>query len=354
MNQRTVIELLALKLSGDATPEDLLELEELIAKNPDSVYYQEIFGQLFQNTEDKSDIEYYYNRHRLKYQDKLIFARETVSSINRFRLSRSLLAACLTLLVLSATVLFFYNYKKQASLTSYNTQIVSGSTVRKNMVLPDGTRVWLNAGSTLLYDKDINKRDFRAVKLTGEAFFEVAHNKARPFIINTDKISIKVLGTAFNVKAYPSDKTTETTLLRGSIELSVHLMNARKLMLKPQEKFALTDNRSKAEQAAGTNSDHALTMTVEKISPVRVAGKRYTEEVSWMDNRLVFKNESFEKLIPRLERWYGIKLEVKREEIMDYHFTGVFTSEDLTQALTAMKLIKHFNFKIEGHDVIIY
>jgi ferric-dicitrate binding protein FerR (iron transport regulator) len=355
MQPRTVIQLLALKLSGEATQKDLAELEELMAKHPEAVYHEELLKQLFHNKTEDLDTDYHYNQHRLKYQDKLIFAEQTVKAFNHFKPTTRFYAVCSLVLIIAMAGLFAYHFKNLTAGTQYNTRIISGQRVHKNLLLPDGTKVCLNSDSKLEYDKDMIKRSTRSVRLTGEAFFEVAHDKAHPFIIRTDKISVKVLGTAFNVKAYPTDHKTETTLLRGSIELSLNNGNAEKVILKPSEKFALIDNKLKASGFTNiTPGKTGITMMIQNISPVKVAGKEYTEEVSWVNNELVFNNETFEELVPKLERWYNIKLEIQREEINDYHFTGVFTHENLTEALTAMKLIKSFNFKIKDHDVTIY
>jgi len=353
MPQRTVIELLALKLSGEATPEDLSELDDLMAKSPESVYHEELLNQLFHNKEEEADNDYHYNLHRLKYQDKLVFAEQNVTAFNHFKAGKYLIAACSLVFILILGGLFTYRIKQRAINPVYNMAIFSGEAMRKKVVLPDGTQVWLNSDSKLEYDKDMVNRRIRQVRLIGEAYFDVAHNKKHPFIIVTDKISVKVLGTAFNIKAYPKDKKTETTLIRGSIELTVNSQNAEKVILKPAEKFALIDNKVKVLNAAAS-AQPDVTMMIQNVLPVKVAGKEYTEEVSWVDNQLVFNNETFEEIAPRLERWYNIKLDIRNSEINNYHFTGVFDKEDLTEALTAMKLIKPFNFKIKDHDVTIY
>ncbi|OKS87252.1 FecR family protein [Mucilaginibacter polytrichastri] len=353
MPQRTVIELLALKLSGEATPEDLSELDDLMAKSPESVYHEELLNQLFHNKEEAEDNEYNYHLHRLKYQDKLVFAEQNVTAFNHFKAGRYLVAACSLVFILILGGLFTYRSQQRAIVPVYNTAIFSGEGMRKKMILPDGTQVWLNSDSKLEYDKDMMSRSTRQVRLIGEAYFDVAHDKKHPFIIATDKISVKVLGTAFNIKAYPKDKKTETTLIRGSIELTVNSQNAEKVILKPAEKFALIDNKVKVLNVAAA-AQPIVTMMIQNVLPVKLAGKEYTEETSWVDNQLVFNNETFEEIAPKLERWYNIKLDIRNSEVNAYHFTGVFDKEDLTEALTAMKLIKPFNFKIKAHDVTIY
>jgi transmembrane sensor len=354
MYKRTVVQLLALKLSGEATQDDLDELEQLILEKPDTVYHDEVLKELFQKKEDEVDVEQYYIRHRLKYQDRLQFEKDAITPSSKSASTKMFLAAgSLFLLLLSVSFLFFYKSKPQPGAET-NTKITSGKKVRKNIILPDGTRVSLNSNSELLYDKDMNTKQVRSVILIGEAFFDVSHNKSRPFIINTNKISIKVLGTAFNLKAYPEDVETEATLLRGSIELSVKNRNVKSVRLKPAQKFALIDNCTNNITPSLSMPTTGVKIKVENTAPVQVEGKEYAEEVAWIENKLVFRNQSLREMKPQFERWFNVKLEIKNKDINSFHFTGVFTNENVAQALTSLKLIRPFNFKIKKHDVIIY
>ena len=114
---------------------------------------------------------------------------------------------------------------------------------RTHLTLPDGTKVWLNAGSHLSYGKTYNAAT-REVNLTGEAFFDVARNSQKPFLIHTARIDIQVLGTSFNVKSYPTDRTTEATLIRGSIEVSIKDRPSEKIILRPNEKLVIANDDS--------------------------------------------------------------------------------------------------------------
>jgi transmembrane sensor len=353
MYKRTVIQLLALKLSGEATREDLDELEQLILEKPDTVYHDEVLKELFQDKEETGDVEQYYTRHRQKYQDKLKFAKDSDPRSLKSTSTKMFFAVGSLFLLLSIGFLFLFK-SKQEERNDFNTKITSGKKIRKNIILPDGTKVYLNSNSELLYDRNMNKKDVRSVMLTGEAFFDVSHDKSRPFIINTNKISIKVLGTAFNLKAYPEDVETQATLLRGSIELSVKNRNVKSVLLKPAQKFALIDNCTNNITPSLSMPTTGVRIKIENTTPVQVAGKAYAEEVAWIEHKLVFRNQSLREMKPELERWFNVKLEIKNEDINSFHFTGVFTDENLTQALTSLKLIRPFNFKINEHDVIIY
>ncbi|QNK64354.1 FecR family protein [Pedobacter sp. PAMC26386] len=350
MKRSRIIELLARKMAGEATPNELEELNGLIESFPDSVYYDEVLQQIWMNNEkeaeDYPDLDRIYECHKLKFHEELSIAEQS-DEVRGGGQYKNLLRAILALCIIFFAGLFFFS-KRNTEV--FNTQIIAGKGVRKNVKLPDGTVVWLNADSKLSYNADINQKDVRIVYLTGEAFFDVAHHQSHPFIVRTDKISIKVLGTAFNVKAYPIDKKSVATLLRGSIELSVNERSEQKIILNPSEKFVLEDG--KQDVLKMDNQD--ITLMIEHIVPVSIGGNEYIEEVSWKNNTLVFHNESFEDLKPRLERWFNIRIHLNSQKSKAYRFTGVFKNENIKEALTAMQLIKPFTFNLKAHDVTIY
>ncbi|HWL00457.1 MAG TPA: FecR family protein, partial [Parapedobacter sp.] len=224
--------------------------------------------------------------------------------------------------------------------------------IKKQITLPDGSTAWLNSGSRISYPANFGSGKTRPVRLEGEAFFDVVKNKNKPFTIATDKITIKVLGTSFNVKAYPEEAETETTLITGEIELSVNERPSEKILMKPNEKVAVI-SAPKATDGTGSESKQ-LTVTIGSVSKVLVADKEYIKEASWKDNKLIFRNEPFNELLVKLERWYGVDFTLENNEIGNYRFNGTIARESLTQTLDALQLIHFFNYKIEDHDVIIH
>ena len=353
MDNSRLIELLARKWADEATPAELAELSVLMDQYPDAVYYEEFFMQLWHKSvpADLSDVEISYQAHKLKfYKD---FAQEAPVSIN----GKGTVTDKYLLAGFIACLLFFFGlfYVSSRQADDQDTQIVSGKGIRKKLKLPDGTLVWLNAASKLTFDSDIDSKAVRIVHLEGEAFFDVAHAKDRPFIVFTDKAAIKVLGTAFNIKAYPSEKCSETTLLRGSIEFSVIGQPNQKIRLNPSEKIALKEDQVtlKKDQAL-LNKGQKLTLTIKHMNTVKIGQTDYIEETSWKDNRLVFNNETLEELKPKLERWFNITIQINSDRAKSYHFTGIFKNETINQALTALQLIKPFTFEQSAHDVTIY
>lgn len=355
MYKNRIIELLARKLAGEATKSELEELNDLITGYPDSVYYEEFLEQLWLSSEgqtDLPDVDQAYLLHRLKFRDEFGHKEET-RKISGFKKYKNLIGIAAILLVIVSAALLYYN---RSDKFSPDTQIVAGKGIQKKIKLPDGTIVWLNSDSKLSYESNINQRKKRIVYLVGEAFFDVAHHKFHPFIVRTDKICVKVLGTAFNIKAYPIDKKSEATLIRGSIELSVNDRPEQKILLSPSEKFALVEDKKVIHVKSNASPDvpKDITLTIQHVVPVRIGNNEYIEETSWRDSQLVFQNESLEDLKSKLERWFNVQINFETEQAKSYRFTGVFKNETIEETLKAMQLIKPFNFKLKEHDVIIY
>jgi transmembrane sensor len=220
-------------------------------------------------------------------------------------------------------------------------------------MLPDGTQVWLNAGSKLTYGKDFGT-ELREVTLSGEAFFDVVKDTAHPFVIHARNIDIRVLGTAFNVKSYPEDKTTETSLIRGRVEINIHNRPAEKIILQPNEKLIVA-----AEPDSIKSSPKPALVSATPPPRVVLSDVQYDEqesvivETSWMDNKLIFRDESFADLAVRLERWYGVEFVFTDPKLAALRFTGTFKGESLQVALRALKITGNFDYRIEQNTVII-
>lgn len=354
MNDHRIIELLSRKMAGEISEAELMELRQLMAGYPDVAYYEEILKQIWAKPKTDSNIVDHFEKHMLKYAEHFDVEgerkdQELEAPSKRKWSSYSLPVLSALLLVLVAAIFLYHPGPDDIQVA--DTEIISGKGIRKNIMLPDGTNVWLNSESKLSYDKTMVNSEFRVVTLSGEAFFDVKHDKKHPFFIKTAKISIKVLGTSFNVRAYENDLRTETTLIRGSIELSVNNRPKEKIILKPSEKFILNEQNGSAAEHAPVK---AAKLIIEYVAPVIVADKAYVAETSWKENYLVFKNESMGELVPKLERWFNVKITVKNPKINDFRYTGVFSKETIDQALLAMQLTKHYNFKIKNHDIEIY
>lgn len=222
---------------------------------------------------------------------------------------------------------------------------------KSKIVLPDGTRVILNSGSFIRYPSRFveNNRD---IYFEGEAYFDVVKNAQHPFIVSTQDIKIRVVGTTFNVKAYPEDKKVETTLITGRVDVNIENASGydydrKSIVLKPGQKLniihASHDERDIKESRADIGN---ISVEVLDISSPAI----YT---SWKDNILEFDNERFCDLTTRLERWYNVTIINNCPEINEAHISGKFERETIEQALDALNLTIKFDYTIDKDVVTI-
>lgn len=188
----------------------------------------------------------------------------------------------------------------------------------KSMVkLPDGTEVWLNANSRLVYNSF--SASSRQVELKGEAFFKVTHNEKAPFVVKTNECDIKVLGTTFNVMAYDEFGRKEITLLEGKVDV---LTDTKNQVLKPGQSLVLKDHQM---QVAEVNTAQAS---------------------AWVDNKFNFKDIPLSELIKRLENWYDVDIELNNPSGREVNYTGTFKNEEtIWQVLDAIKVYTFIEYE---------
>lgn len=208
-----------------------------------------------------------------------------------------------------------------ANINELEVEAPAGS--RMHIELGDGTKVFLNHGSKLKYPYRFDG-ELRKVFLTGEAFFEVAHNAKIPFIVGTNRLDVKATGTAFNVSAYPDDDAVETTLVEGKVILYERKSNSEIKALIPGESLKFDAKKSSYSLETG----NAL---------------KYT---AWKDGLLVFKNDHVEDIAKKLARWYNIDVEITNQKIADYPFTATFSDETLPQVLELLSLATPVSYQL--------
>jgi transmembrane sensor len=213
------------------------------------------------------------------------------------------------------------NDRFAANLNEFVVEAPAGS--RMHIELGDGTKVYLNHGSKLKYPYRFDG-DIRKVFLTGEAFFEVAHNEKVPLIVGTNHLDVMATGTAFNVSAYQDDSAVETTLVEGRVILYERKNNKEIKALTPGEclKFDTQKNSYLLE------TENTL---------------KYT---AWKDGLLVFKNDNVENIAKKLARWYNIDVEITSQKIKEYPFTATFTDETLSQVLELLTLATPVSYQL--------
>ncbi len=337
------------------SPADIAFWESYVQKNPEKAYLveeaKEQFLELF-NALAMVDLDVEAKRLEssiLERDDTLVIEME------KFETKRNSRALPLLFKISAAAVLIAGLFVAINYIVSGQTNIKTYTAVygeRKNIQLPDGSVVTLNAGSNIKINKGFGVST-REVCLEGEAFFEVKHDPNRPFIVHTPAMDVKALGTAFNVKAYWNEKHTEASLISGLVEVTLKENNNRKMLLYPNQKIgwetgslAKQGVRSKPLQSEiGLADSLAQTLTVTSTGDIK--------EIAWKENKLIFDDEEFKDIAILLERWYGTKINFKDTSIYHYRFTGTYEKEDLNTVLNFLKESRNFNYTSEqGEEVL--
>lgn len=336
MTDQRFTELLGKKLADEISMEEHKEFMLLLEGNAAYRQEYESLSSYFQSDEvEEEDAMPLFEKIKARIENPE--SLEIPVSKNRFG-NWYRIAAVLALCICSFGGYQLYTKKisSQAESVLVWKEINTPSRLTSKITLADGTIVTLNSETQLKYPAEF-KGDHREVYLSGEAFFDVKKDAEHPFIIHTEKINIKVLGTTFDVKAYKNDPHTEATLITGAIQVSMNDLPEKQILLKPSEKFSL---QHQAKNAADS--------PLYSIIPLN------DTETSWMNHKLVFKNETFDLLANSLSRWYGLQIVFKDESLKNSRFTGFFEKENISQALKALQLIEPFRYKIQDKTVYIY
>ena len=223
------------------------------------------------------------------------------------------------------------------------------------MLLPDGSTVILNRQSRLTYNKDfgVTKRE---ICLTGEAYFDIARNESVPLTVMAGSVKIRVMGTAFNVRAYTQDSTIETSLIRGSIEVSSTDDPERTIRMRPNEKIIFGKDIPSLSSTPGVKiPEHRMPsqafVQMNRIKPNPTDST--INEIVWVQDKLVFSKEPFYSLAQKMERWYQVKIRFKDTISQQLSLTGSLEKETLTEALDALKQLTPFNYRIDSGIVTI-
>jgi ferric-dicitrate binding protein FerR (iron transport regulator) len=197
--------------------------------------------------------------------------------------------------------------------TVYNT-VETPLGMRSSLTLPDGTKVWLNAGSKISYPV-LFADDERKVALSGEAYFEVKKDREWPFVVNTKNMNIVVTGTSFNCNAYPENEQVQTVLVEGAVILA-------------NQSATELASMNPGELATFDNDNQSITKTKTDL-------QKY---IAWKNGKLMFRDDKMNKVVEKLERWYNVEFEIADKEIADYVYTATFIDESLDQVLKMLTL----------------
>ena len=203
---------------------------------------------------------------------------------------------------------------------------------KTRLYLPDGTLVWLNAGSTITYSQGFGVEE-RKLKLSGEGYFEVTRNKQLPFEITTKELQLKVLGTKFNFRNYPEDEEVSVSLLEGKVCLRNYLKNDALCYLEPDQKAILNKKNGKLMVSASE--------------------ARYTAE--WTNGFLFFDEELLPDIIKELERSYNVKIHLEDNSLETFRFYGNFVRKEQTiqEILEMLASTGKLEYRINERDIYL-
>lgn len=250
--------------------------------------------------------------------------------------------AAVGLLILGLSSLWglFHNKSVKYRDLTYN-EIIVPLGEKAQIVLSDGTHVWINSDSRLRYPVKFGEES-RDVILEGEAYFDVAKRHDKVFVVNTRDVKVNVLGTAFNVKCYPGDEKTQTTVVRGSVKVEDILGKHKPVIIKPNEMAILEDNSANEKVV----SSQSTTITVHRVDPENL--------ISWKDQMLDFNDESFEDLAVKMERWFNVNIKIDNEELRTQRYNGKFVhNETVYQVLEAIRLTTPITYQVARDTIII-
>jgi ferric-dicitrate binding protein FerR (iron transport regulator) len=265
-------------------------------------------------------------------------------------------AAIVTVSFASGAACHYYWAKQPEQVAFVETIVPLGS--KSELKLPDGSTVWLNAGSTLRYPTDYG-RATRDIYLEGEGYFKVAKQQEKPFTVHTAWSKIRALGTEFNVKAYPGEELVETTLIKGEVAIEKSGADGavdQAVRLKPGQKLLVVAPTKAVTESAGDLQPEAPATAPDPIRPVPAVEQLPPDiaeaEVSWKEQQWRIESAPLQDLAIKLGRRYNVHIRVD-ESLKNHRFTGTLKDESLEQVLHAMQLSSPILFVVDGKNVSI-
>ncbi len=333
----------------DASGEDVRQVEAWRAASPGNEnMYQEYkkTWHLWGNYSDMLAVDT--DKATKKIQKKLATTKSPIIWWTKY----ALVASVLLPLVTGTFVYFLLQSPESTSFTPIQ-KVITAYGTRKQVLLPDSSVVWLNAGSSIEFPMAF-ARDKRQVTLTGEAYFNVVKNPERPFYVRAEDMYVKALGTEFNVSVYPNDEHIETTLLSGSVHLVQKRGSEEKVLaeMKPSQHIVFDKQKRKmllVEDIVKPSASGNIKEIKKEITPAlssieaRVESNKHT---AWVAGKLVFRNDSMEEIVRRLGRWYNVDITLKSDVLKEYSYTATFTDETLEQVLELLKLTAPMDYTI--------
>lgn len=307
------------------------------------------------NKEDDKSVEFALKR--FKYN---LSQRNLEKKNNTRWLKYGSVAAILAVIILSGILLL-----RQPLSGLYNkaqfTETIIPLGQKGKVLLPDGTKISLNSGTWIRYPSSFGAK-VREVYLEGEAYFEVAHDKHKPFLVHSGNLIIKVLGTCFNLRSYPNENKIETTLVNGSVKILESEKNQSReiFTLKPNEqavyniqsrKIVVNHLRSTTNKEIAEPSGNSSKINL----PANQKSNIQIESIyMWKEQKLIFEHETMEQMAQKLSRWYNKKVFIESDALKGEKYSGKFIyNETIYQVLEAIRLTTSIDYYEKDHAIYI-
>lgn len=322
--QDNIPEQLILKyLSREASADDVYRLHEWLAKDSS---HQEI-------------LESYREAYDQPYEDTMVFSADRGLDLlnkkieqhkhrtRRLSVRRTVWAIAAVFTVLAIAFVSFYAGQTDSPHTAAYIEKSNPYGQKSTFRLSDGSVIKLNSGSRLQFSEIFTETERRVI-LSGEAFFEVAHDPERPFIVQADGFSTTVLGTSFNIRAFQEDEEAVISVVTGRVQVANNAGNS--IVLTP------------AQEAVYDKEQNSLVRQPSQLERV----------LAWKENTLWFEKSTMQQVARELEKWYGLTVSFTSEEVRTCRLTGSFKNESLTNVLRSIKLSTGINYEKTENTVV--
>ncbi len=331
MIQKSDIEKLERYSKGIVTEEEKKCIYSLFSENEDRREFREYIlleweDYLREHEDDNYNLSYLLDRihHKIHFNENLK-KRTVVRKIYRWY---SIVAAVLLIPLLIASAILFVNTERKEKLVTENpvkSTLFAPLGARISFSLPDGTQGWLNSGSSLEYSTPFNNN--RQVTILGEAWFDVTHDATHPFEIFTGNSKVKVLGTKFNLNAYPEEKYVEVVLEEGKVQFSTPGLSAG-VEMKPDERLVFKDGA------------------------VNIGTTDASKYSAWIEGKLVFRGDPMTEVTRQIERWYNVDVKLVDKELEKYVIRGTFQDDSLEEVLRYLCMTSPIRYRILDRKIL--
>jgi len=332
MSKDRFLELMARKLSGEATQEELRELQEQLSADAAAGERSKVLDQFWSRQEGGAHPSVEENLKKVLGNLNLSSAEKPVVRLQRRGWMWA--AAAVMLILCGVGVLVYVGRRREGESDAVIMEKHNAKGTKSIIQLPDGSKIWLNADSKLKYP-EVFKGDTREVYLNGEAFFDVAKNPERPFIIHLANGMVRVLGTSFNVRAYDNENVVETSVATGKIAFIPTYRSSHK---KQDTIYLAPDHKA------------SYTFTSEEVRTSATSGN---EDKAWTEGKLIFRGMTMEQIAVELERNFGKKVVFVDDGPKEFVFTGSFENNTLDEIMYYLTRTKNFSYKITNTELLI-